>query len=1758
VRWVAWLSVVATAACRRRPVGPHNPIRRWRPVAWRLAVLVTLALGPLAAPVGGASPPSPEPSTWIVRLTPGALAGFRRAASATEHVRRVEELPALNMALVVADAVGARALAAAPGVVEVRADAVRRLDAPAPAAPVGLPLAAPLALPLGWNLRAVAADRAWPLGVTGEGVVIAVLDSGADWLNPALRARYRGRLGDHDYNWFDATGPGAAPVPVDPYGHGTQVLGVALGRSADVTYGVAPGAEWIVARAFDDQGRATDSALLRAGAWLLAPTDRAGRQPRPDLAPDIVVCSWVLGSGADPLFEAVLGAWRAAGILPVCAAGNDDLAGGGRVLAPASDPGALAVGASVPGGAPWPRSRRGPGFAAADKPDLLAPGVGILAPVPGGGDMAVDGTSFAAPHVAGAAALARSANPGLTADDLAAFLRHTAHDRGPPGPDPESGWGNLDAAGVAAAALTAGRLAGQLTGPNGAPTRGTVRARSAAGGADWTTDADALGRYDLALPAGAWSVSAGAFGGAAPRQAVHVVGSRTSRLDLVLRPAATGQLAGRVSGAFDGPVEGLAVRSLAGGLDGAVTDQGRYRLTLPTGRQAVRFAADAHRAVTVTVPITADRVTTLDVTLPSAPRALVVDADGGQGERVHPYVVRALADVGVPAAVWPGDAGATDAAPRCAGPVAPPCLPTAAELANYDVVFWVHDTGSPGRLDASAGGHAVARALEGYLLRGGRLVVAGQDVGLNDAPEGAAERRLAPDLYRRVLGAQWLADRPSGQLAEGRGPLAGLTLDLRWPGGAGVGQSWAPDVVAPAVGAEGVEPLLVYPDGEAAGLGVTDQALGKRAYLAFGLQQAGGRVALAALVDRLLGWLQPPELALTAGLRQLAPGASTALTLTLRAGPVVTPIDVALRLPPGLAVRRLPPGMLDTGAGELRWSGRLGAGALRDLPVTVALAGPAGGARPLHVVATTVSWRRPVTATLSLWPTTPDLGASALALVPERLAAGGPVTAVLAVANTGAAPARVAGAKFALPADFEVDAGRATATAGALAWPGPGPTWSGDLQAGQRVTVTLPGRLPAGSGLRPFTVQLNDGTGVLTERVAQVLLAGPDLTPSTLDTPTMPVTPGATVTATLRLVNAGGQAAVVEARLALAPGISYVGRAAPGGGKGTLRWPEPLPPGATLTLPVPLALAPDMASGAAEVKLTLDDGAWPAQPVDLIAALTVRRPDLRFARVVLLPERVRSGDVVTGTVLVANAGDAPALVQADVAVPPTLALDPGPARVSVGTVTGGLGALGWSVDAPPAVGRYAWRVDPVASIDGSAGVPVDPGRPFDLGMPFPLHSTVVTRAMATGDGLLVLGTDAPPAAEQDASGAPAGGGERLPTGVVAPLWRTRRAGGPVPRVRRSATAVTVTWPGDRTDAGFSATLFADGGVAFAYGPGVDGRGARVGVGPGPEGGAAVLVPGDAVVGGQGIAFRPPLAWRWLRFGARAAQGLGPNSVATVSVWLRGPWGALPLTAGVQANSLGLDATTVSASPSVSTPGGQVRYQLTLAATGVGEARGVDAAVDLPDAALLEAGSATPGLDYDAGAGRLTWRGRVAVGAPRTLAWSVRLDPGLPPGGLAHTTVDVLAAGVPRVRRRLDVPVQATDFTGSAKAASRAVASAGDVVTFTLRAAHTGPGRRMVRLTDALPDRLVLVPASLSSTVAPPPRWDAASRSLQWSGELAANEVAEVTVAGRYAGGGAVTNVMRLEDDQGSAAAFWAGVAETAVRLWLPLVRVDRP
>jgi subtilisin family serine protease len=366
----------------------------------------------------------------LADLHQGPLRAYLKQQQTSGDVERVVPFWIFNGMAIKAAGPMIRNLAARPEVKEIRLDARIPLPSPTPAA------ANEPSSTSEWNIARIRAPEVWAINpaYNGTGAVIGSFDTGVDLTHPDLFSRYRG---NNQVSWFDPYNEHS--LPFDSNGHGTHTTGTAVGGDASgANIGVAPGATWTAAKAWNDAGDGAISAFHQIFEWFLAPGGN------PDNAPDVVNCSWAFSeSGCDTEFLPDIQAWRAAGIFPVFASGND-----GPDPGSARSPGAYAISFAVGATDFYDKiayfSGQGPSPCDGSiKPDLSAPGDGILSAIPFGYEI-LSGTSMAAPHIAGSVAVLRSINPGLTVEQLESILASGAKDLAEPGPDNSSGAGRLD------------------------------------------------------------------------------------------------------------------------------------------------------------------------------------------------------------------------------------------------------------------------------------------------------------------------------------------------------------------------------------------------------------------------------------------------------------------------------------------------------------------------------------------------------------------------------------------------------------------------------------------------------------------------------------------------------------------------------------------------------------------------------------------------------------------------------------------------------------------------------------------------------------------------------------------------------------------------------------------------------------------------------------------------------------------------------------------------------------------------------------------------------------------------------------------------------------------------------------------------------------------------------------------------------------------------------------------------------------------
>jgi uncharacterized repeat protein (TIGR01451 family) len=690
-----------------------------------------------------------------------------------------------------------------------------------------------------WNVSRIRADEVWhALSISGTGAVVAGMDTGVDWIHPALKWNYRGfnphGPSNHTHSWHDATDLGAL-YPVDGHGHGTHTMGTAVGRGG---IGVAPGALWIGVRVFSSQGYGYDSWVHAGFEWLLAP----GGDPAK--APDVVNCSWSNTNGALTTFQDDLRALRAAGILAVFANGNEG-PGIGTVGSPASLPEALAVGAVDEYDEVANFSARGPSPWGDTRPLVAAPGVHIRSSQPGAAYASEMGTSMATPHVSGVAALLRGVSPTLSITRTVQLITSTVVPLGTTIPNNDTGWGRVDGFAAVSALAQSGFVTGivRTVSEPGFHDLGLIEG-AAVTAKPWHGNGAGIqviapdGRYRLALSPGIYDVTASAFGHESATVAgVQVVAGATEVVDLTLTPKPVGRLVVQVSDG-SGQVPLTATVSVLDTPYVLLTHT--HSFSLPAHTYSVEAKRLGYRVVTATAAVSVGKTSVVSLTLPPAPSILLVDSGGWYYESQAVYFRQALDGLAYAYEEWPIRHLPDDS-------------PVASDLAPYDIVVWTAPRDAPGYIGAG-------EALAAYLRGSGRLLLTGQDVGLWD---GGGYWSPPYEYYTDYLKAQFDSDSAPTRVLYGmKGDIyAGLTITIAGPGGAD-NQDY-PDVVSVA-DPDGAAPVLMYNDSGCGGLRAGTCLDYRAVYLPFGFEGISDASQRRTLMDRTLDWLAaaPPGVGL--------------------------------------------------------------------------------------------------------------------------------------------------------------------------------------------------------------------------------------------------------------------------------------------------------------------------------------------------------------------------------------------------------------------------------------------------------------------------------------------------------------------------------------------------------------------------------------------------------------------------------------------------------------------------------------------------------------------------------------------------------------------------------------------------------------------------------------------------------------------------------------------------------------------------------
>lgn len=295
-------------------------------------------------------------------------------------------------------------------------------------------------------LFAIDVSRAWAIEPGDPEVVVAVIDTGMDLTHPDL-VEQLWHNADEVINGIDDDGNGyiddvngydfvnGDQDPADDHDHGTHVAGIlsATRNNGVGTAGVA-NVRIMPLKALDALGDGSASAVLEAINYAI------------ENGADIINLSLSFNNQYVVSVGQACDQAAAADIVMVAATGNDSA---DQIGFPSSMPAVIGVGAIDSNDQLGTFTNVGAGM------DMVAPGVDVLSAVAGGGYGRMSGSSMAAPHVAGVAALLRSAYPDYDATTVREILAATCSDLGVPGYDGWFGFGKLDAGEALAMAATA-------------------------------------------------------------------------------------------------------------------------------------------------------------------------------------------------------------------------------------------------------------------------------------------------------------------------------------------------------------------------------------------------------------------------------------------------------------------------------------------------------------------------------------------------------------------------------------------------------------------------------------------------------------------------------------------------------------------------------------------------------------------------------------------------------------------------------------------------------------------------------------------------------------------------------------------------------------------------------------------------------------------------------------------------------------------------------------------------------------------------------------------------------------------------------------------------------------------------------------------------------------------------------------------------------------------------------------------------------
>jgi len=268
-------------------------------------------------------------------------------------------------------------------------------------------------------------EDAYGRNITGKGIKIAILDTGVDYTHPDLKDNYI-QQGSYDIINNDTD-------PMDDNDHGTHCAGIICGKgiSSNFQYiGVAPDAKYYAIKILNENGDGNFETYLSGMEKALDPNSDGDYSDHSD------IISLSFGTDEpgrpDDQFCKVIDNIVEAGVIVVAAAGNRGPESN-TITSPGCALKSICVGSTDKHDVIASSSSRGPVVWDGNymiKPDMVAPGVSITSTKNGGGYIIKSGTSMAAPHVTGAAALILQANPDYNPEKVKQVLKENAKNLG--------------------------------------------------------------------------------------------------------------------------------------------------------------------------------------------------------------------------------------------------------------------------------------------------------------------------------------------------------------------------------------------------------------------------------------------------------------------------------------------------------------------------------------------------------------------------------------------------------------------------------------------------------------------------------------------------------------------------------------------------------------------------------------------------------------------------------------------------------------------------------------------------------------------------------------------------------------------------------------------------------------------------------------------------------------------------------------------------------------------------------------------------------------------------------------------------------------------------------------------------------------------------------------------------------------------------------------------------------------------------------